>query len=93
MGRPKVLPKRRRSPFQRAMKILSRLVISPKQQLLMIQIGRRIVVVGDAGGQMSPLSEITDSDEAAALVAQLADEKSHQSSKDSALCSSHRSKL
>ena len=25
----------------------------------MIQVGRRIVVVGDAGGQMSPLSEIT----------------------------------
>jgi flagellar protein FliO/FliZ len=64
-----------------AMKILSRLAISPKQQLLMIQVGRRIVVVGDAGGQMSPLSEITDAEETAALVAQLTEEKSQQSLK------------
>ena len=59
-----------------AMKILSRLVISPKQQLLMIQIGRRIVVVGDASGQMSALSEITDPDETASLIGQIAEEKS-----------------
>src|SRR3954471_19528273 len=51
-----------------AMKLLSRLVISPKQQLLMIQVGRRIVVVGDAGGQMSPLSEITDPEETSAML-------------------------
>ncbi len=64
-----------------AMKILSRLIISPKQQLLMIQVGRRIVVVGDAAGQMSPLSEITDPDEAAALMLQLAEEKSQTTMK------------
>lgn len=63
------------------MKVLSRLVISPKQQLLMIQVGRRIVVVGDAGGQMSPLSEITDPDEASSLIAQLAQERTTSSMK------------
>lgn len=63
------------------MKILTRLVISPKQQLLMIQVGRRIVVVGDANGQMSALSEITDPDEAATLLLQLAEEKSQHSAK------------
>jgi flagellar biogenesis protein FliO len=64
-----------------AMKILSRLAIAPKQQLLMIQVGRRIVIVGDAGGQMSPLSEITDPDEAAHLIGQIAEEKSNTSLK------------
>jgi flagellar protein FliO/FliZ len=64
-----------------AMKVLSRLVISPKQQLLMIQVGRRIVVVGDAGGQMSPLSEITDPEETSAMLLQLAEERSHHTIK------------
>jgi flagellar protein FliO/FliZ len=64
-----------------AMKVLSRLVISPKQQLLMIQVGRRIVVIGDSSGQMSAVSEIADPDEVGSLVAQLAEEKSQHSFK------------
>jgi hypothetical protein len=60
------------------MKVLSRLVLSPKQQLLMVQVGRRIVVIGDSAGQMSAVSEIADPDEVGSLVAQLADEKSQQ---------------
>jgi flagellar protein FliO/FliZ len=64
-----------------AMKVMSRLVISPKQQLLMVQVGRRIVVVGDSGGNMAPVSEITDPDEVASLVAQLAEDKSIQLSR------------
>jgi flagellar protein FliO/FliZ len=64
-----------------AMKVMSRLVISPKQQLLMVQVGRRIVVVGDSGGQMAAVSEITDADEVASLVAQLTEDKSIQLTK------------
>jgi len=64
-----------------AMKVLSRLVISPKQQLLMVQVGRRVVVIGDSAGQMSALSEIADPDEVGSLVAQLADEKSQHAFK------------
>jgi flagellar biogenesis protein FliO len=64
-----------------AMKVLSRLLISPKQQLLMIQVGRRIVIVGDSSGQMSSISEITDGEEVAALMGQLTDEKSQSSMK------------
>jgi flagellar biogenesis protein FliO len=64
-----------------AMKVMSRLVISPKQQLLMIQVGRRIVVVGDSAGQMAPVSEITDPEEIASLMGQLAEEKSQYSLK------------
>lgn len=54
-----------------SMRVLSRMVVGPRQQLLMIQIGRRVVVAADSGGQMSCLTEITDPDEIAHLVGQL----------------------
>jgi flagellar protein FliO/FliZ len=51
--------------------VLSRTVLSPKQQVLLLQVGRRIVVVGDAGAAgMRSLCEIDDPDEVAALVGQ-----------------------
>ncbi len=59
----------------RAVHVLSRTVISPKQQLLVVQVGRRLVVIGDSGQQMSPLCEITDPEEIAALVGQIQEEK------------------
>jgi flagellar biogenesis protein FliO len=63
------------SRSSRAVQILSRNVISPKQQLLVLQVGRRLVVVGDSGQQMNPLCEITDPDEMAALIGQIREEK------------------
>ena len=46
--------------------------MSPKQQVLLLQVGRRVVVIGDGGGAgMRPLCEITDPDEVAALVGDL----------------------
>jgi flagellar protein FliO/FliZ len=59
----------------RAVQVLSRNPISPKQQLLVVQVGRRLVVVGDSGQQMNTLCEITDPDEMAALIGQLHEEK------------------
>jgi flagellar biogenesis protein FliO len=59
----------------RAVQVLSRNVISPKQQLLVVRVGRRLVVVGDSGQQMNALCEITDPDEMAALIGQLHEEK------------------
>jgi flagellar biogenesis protein FliO len=53
------------------MKVLSRSVIAPKQQLLLIQVGRRLVMVGDCGQQMNALAEISDPDEVASLLGQL----------------------
>jgi flagellar biogenesis protein FliO len=53
------------------MKVISRSVIAPKQQLLLIQVGRRLVLVGDCGMQMNALAEITDPDEVAGLLGQL----------------------
>ncbi len=51
-----------------AVKIISRSTVSPRQQVLVLQVGKRLVVVGDSGGAMHPLCEITDPDEIAAVV-------------------------
>ena len=59
----------------RAVQVLSRTVLSPRQQLMLVRVGRRLIVVGDSGGQMAALSEITDPDEVAALLGQIKDEK------------------
>jgi flagellar biogenesis protein FliO len=55
--------------------ILSRLSVGPKQQLMLVKIGRRAVLVGNSGGQMNPLCEISDADELAHLVGQVESEK------------------
>lgn len=59
----------------RAVEVLSRSPLSPKQQVMLLRVGQRLLVVGDSGSQMNPLCEITDPDEVAALVGQLRDEK------------------
>ena len=68
---PSVLPK-----SGKAMSVLSRLPIGPKQQLVLVKVGRRAVLIGHAGAQMNPLCEITDADELAHLIGQSETEKS-----------------
>ena len=51
--------------------ILSRTPVSPRQQLMLIQVGRRIVLVANCGVQMNALCEISDADEVAALAGEL----------------------
>jgi flagellar protein FliO/FliZ len=50
--------------------VLSRSVVSPRQQVLVLQVGKRLLVVGDSAGRMNPLCEITDPDEIAMIVGQ-----------------------
>jgi flagellar biogenesis protein FliO len=59
----------------RAVRVLSRSPVSPKQQVMLVQVGRRVIVVGDCGAQMNPLAEISDPDEVAALVGQIESDK------------------
>jgi flagellar biogenesis protein FliO len=54
-----------------AVRVLSRTPITPKQQVLLMHVGRRVLVVADNGTQMSPLSEIRDPDEVAQLIGQV----------------------
>ena len=54
-----------------AVRVLSRSPLSPKQHVLLVQVGKRVLVVADNGTQINPLSEITDPDEVALLVGQI----------------------
>ncbi|HTW93179.1 MAG TPA: flagellar biosynthetic protein FliO [Tepidisphaeraceae bacterium] len=54
-----------------AVKVLGRCFIAPRQQVLLLQVGRRIVVVGDSGGQLSSLAQISEADEVAELIGQI----------------------
>jgi flagellar biogenesis protein FliO len=51
-----------------SVRVLSRTVIGPRQQVVLIKVGRRILAVGDSGARLSPLCEITDPDEVASLL-------------------------
>jgi flagellar biogenesis protein FliO len=57
-----------------AVKVLARCPVSPKQHLLVIQFGKRLVLVGDTGSHLNPLCEISDPEEAAGILAQARDE-------------------
>lgn len=57
-----------------AVKILGRCAVSGKQSLLVVQFGKRLVLVGDGGANLNPLCEITDPDEVAGILAQARDE-------------------
>jgi len=48
--------------------VLARRPISPRHQLLLVRMGRRIVLVGQGPSGLTPLGEVTDPDEAAALI-------------------------
>jgi len=54
-----------------AVRVLSRSPVSTRQHVLLVQVGRRVLVVADNGTQMSPLSEITDADEITHLISQI----------------------
>lgn len=55
----------------KAVRVLARSPIAPKQQVLLLQVGKRVIVVADSAGQLSTLSQIDDPDEIASLVGQL----------------------
>ncbi len=65
----------------RAVQVLSRSPLSPRQQLVLLRVGRRLLVVADGGGQMNTLSEITDADEVAALLGQIQDDHSQRATR------------
>ncbi len=59
----------------RAVQVVSRSLIAPRQQLMLVRIGRRLVLVGNSGTVMNPLCEITDADEVAEVLGQVQQEK------------------
>jgi flagellar biogenesis protein FliO len=67
---PGVVPQR----STRAMQVLCRFTISPRQHLILVQVGKRLIVVGDGGAQLNPLCEITAAEEVEAIVTQVREE-------------------
>lgn len=59
----------------RVVQVLSRSVLAPKQQVMVMKVGRRLLVVGDTGSNMNTLCEITDPDEVAILIGQVQQEQ------------------
>ncbi len=55
----------------KVVRVLGRATTGPRQQVVLIQVGRRIVVAADNAGQMSSLCQITEADEVASLLGQL----------------------
>jgi flagellar biogenesis protein FliO len=58
-----------------ALQVVSRLTIAPRQQVLLLRVGRRLVLVANTGTQMNSLCEIGDPEEAALLLGQTAVER------------------
>ncbi|MFT3788928.1 MAG: flagellar biosynthetic protein FliO [Tepidisphaeraceae bacterium] len=52
----------------RNVRVLSRSPIAPRQQILLLQVGRRVIVTADCAGQLSTLANIEDPDEVAQLI-------------------------
>lgn len=42
------------------MEVLARASVAPRQQLLLVRLGKRLVLIGAGGGAMSTLAEVTD---------------------------------
>jgi flagellar biogenesis protein FliO len=59
----------------RAVQVLSRSLVAPRQSVVLMRVGRRLLVVADNGSQLASLAQITDADEVAALVGQVQGEK------------------
>jgi flagellar biogenesis protein FliO len=58
-----------------AVSVLTRSNIAPRQQIMLIQVGRRLVLVGNSGGAMNALCEIKEAEEVSELLGKVAADK------------------
>lgn len=52
---------------RRAVQVVSRVSVSPRQQLVLVRLGERLLLIGSGADGMRTLAEVTDPDEVAAL--------------------------
>lgn len=62
MGRPATVNK------SRAVEVLSRVSVGPRQHVVLLRMGDRILVVADSAGQMRPLANIDEPEEVASIL-------------------------
>jgi flagellar biogenesis protein FliO len=55
----------------RAVQVLSRTIVAPRQQLMLVKVGRRLVLVANTGAGMNAITEIRDEQEVAELLGQV----------------------
>jgi flagellar biogenesis protein FliO len=63
------------SGHSRAVQVISRTIVSPKQQLMLVKVGRRLVLVANTGAGMNAICEIRDEQEVADLLGQVSAER------------------
>jgi len=51
--------------------VVGRFPLAARQQVVLLQVGRRIIVAADCASQLSTLCQITDADEVAALLGEI----------------------
>jgi flagellar biogenesis protein FliO len=59
------------SGHSRAVQVISRTIVSPKQQLMLVKVGRRLVLVANSAAGMNAICEIRDEQEVADLLGQV----------------------
>jgi flagellar biogenesis protein FliO len=79
-GGKKVLPATMGGARTGAVKVLARCPLAHRQQVVLLQIGKRIIVAADCASQLSSLCQITDADEVAAILGSLQAEKTSPAS-------------
>ena len=52
-----------------AIQVVARASLGPREQLSLVRVGERLVLVGSGPGGMTPLTEVDDPDEVASLLA------------------------
>lgn len=63
------------SGHSRAVQVISRTIVSPKQQLMLVKVGRRLVLVANSPAGMNAVCEIRDEQEVADLLGQVSAER------------------
>lgn len=66
-----LFPAARATRGSRAIRVLTRTPLAPRQQVMLLQVGRRVIVVGESGGNLSSLGHIDEPDEVAELIGQI----------------------
>jgi flagellar biogenesis protein FliO len=64
----------RQPPAESGVTLVARSLLTPRHQVLVLRVGRRVLVVGDSGHGMNLLCQITDPQESAALLGEPEDQ-------------------
>lgn len=83
-GGKKMLPAALGGASAGAVMVLARCPLGHRQQIILLQIGKRVIVAADCASQLTSLCQITDADEVAALLGALKQEKASPASAFSA---------